>query len=357
MIYLDVAATTRPSATAIREFTRVANNSWMNPSSKTYSVVAANELEAARETIAKCIGAAPGQIIFTSGSTEAANMVMAQNWSRILISPIEHPCVYEATSFPHILSVDCEGRIDFDYLIRSLDIYAGREILVAIMGANNEIGTVQNLNRIADVVHSYRNAYLFADNTQLWAHSSPALDGVDFACASAHKFGGFKGTGFLYAKDPTMLQPLLRGGHQEKGLRAGTENVCGIVAMAAAFEENCRLGFDGAAEINQLIRSLANDSGMKVNSPEDGLPNIVSVTMPDCGALEMIVALSMDEIYISAGSACTSGLLAPSRILKAIGMSDEDALRTLRISFDRKTRAEDIKTLFEKINNYREMLP
>lgn len=363
MIYLDCAATTIPSATAMREFIRIADSAWMNPSSRSYSNVAALELSAAREKVAKVIGADdPEQIIFTSGSTEAANTVISQRWDQIILSAIEHPCVngsaLASNCGVHYVPVGVDGVVDLSFLRRLLDTFKFHDrVLVAIMGANNEIGTIEPVEHIADIVHEFPNAKYFADNTQLWAHSEPYLDGVDFACASAHKFGGFKGSGFLYARDPHSLTPLLHGGHQESGFRAGTENVGGIVAMAAAFEETHRLGHDYATELNKTIRSLAADSGIAVNSPEVGLPNIVSLTMPDCGALEMIVALSMDEIYISAGSACTSGLLEPSRILRAISLSDKEALNTIRVSFDRKARKEDFVTLFEKINYYRRMLP
>lgn len=359
MLYLDVAATTQPSFTAMMKFKEISERNWMNPSSKTYSSSAATALSDARKTIAGIIGAEPEQIFFTSGATEAANWVMAQPWDRIIISAIEHPCVDEAAFMPYRIPVDRNGVIDLDRLRQQLEAFKDEErVLVAVMGANNEIGTVEPIFEIARIVHSYPNARLFADNTQLWAHGdTPRLDGVDFACASAHKFGGFKGTGFLYVKEPDDLSPLLYGGHQERGLRAGTENVAGIVAMAAAFEENVRYGDPEAVNVRKYIDRLAHEAGYIINAEGYGLPNIASITLPDCGALEMIVALAMDGIYVSAGSACTSGSAAPSRILKAIGLTDEEALRTIRVSFDRKTRMEDIDMLFEKIKYYREMLP
>ena len=360
MIYLDEAATTKPSLTALTTFREIAERNWMNPSSRLYSSAAANTLNMARSIIAERLGCDQKQIVFTSGATEAANWVISQHWDAIISSPTEHPCVFEAVikqpcgvSF---VDVDANGVVDISSLRRLLDIYKyHNRVLVAIMGANNETGTIQPVDRIAKAVAEYDNAFYFADNTQLWAHSQPAVDGLDYACASAHKFGGFKGTGFLYVKDPTTLSPLLYGGHQEFGLRAGTENVGGIYAMAAAFDENCRLGFDWAQEIREHIESLALDAGMKINGGTNVLPNIVSVTMPDCDAQMMIAALTMDEIYLSAGSACASGSPEPSRILIAMGMAS-DARRTLRISFGRRIRTEDINILFEKIRAYREVL-
>lgn len=362
MIYLDCAATTKPSSSAVREFLRVTDEAWMNPSSKLYSTTAANELTAARQKIANVIGSRPDQIIFTSGSTEAANWVMRQGWDSIIASAVEHPAVMNTglhldCGF-HLVDVDGDGVVNMSSLFRLLEVFRyHKRILVAIMGANNETGTLQPLNTIWGVTQRYPNVKLFVDNTQLWAH--PPAGGIeycDYACASAHKFGGFKGTGFLYAKDPGTLSPLLCGGHQESGLRAGTENVSGIVAMAAAFEETHRLGNDYAPPIRDHICSLAASLNMKINGGERTIPNIVSLTMPDCDAQSMIAALAMDEIYLSAGSACSSGDPEPSYTLTAMGLSPEEARRTIRISFDRRVRIEDIDVLFDKIKSYREVL-
>ena len=358
MIYLDEAATTKPSLTALTTFREISERNWMNPSSMLYSSAAANTLNMARGIIANRLGCEPEQIIFTSGSTEAANWIIGQHWDAVITSPTEHPCVFESAMRQscgvHFVDVDSDGAIKIESLRYLLDAYHfHNKVLVAIMGANNETGTIHS---VADVVAEYDNAYYFADNTQLWAHSLPSIDGLDYACASAHKFGGFKGTGFVYAKDPATLSPLLYGGHQEFGLRAGTENVGGIYAMAAAFDDNCRLGFDYAPEIRSQIERLATESGMRINGGQNVLPNIVSITMPDCDAQMMIAALTMDEIYLSAGSACSSGSKEPSRILKSMGFSDDEAHRTLRMSFGRRIRKDDIEHVFEKINSYREVL-
>lgn len=367
MIYLDSAATTKPSATALSEFNRIAERQWMNPSSKVYSAEAALELTAARKAVAKIVGARPEEIIFTSGATEAANWVISSTLSpgdNLITTRLEHPCVYNAamnaaSNGINLKFVDNDGAglVSLSHLMDLLEEcrIGGQRTLVAIIGANNEIGTIQPIARIAEIVHRFPRAVYFSDNTQLWAHGAPRLDGVDFACASAHKFGGLKGTGFLYAREPSFLSPMILGGHQEFGLRAGTENVGGIVAMAAAFSN---LDDPEAVNVRRYIESLANGAGFTVNGGSEGevVPNIVSVTLPDCGALEMIVALAMDDIYLSAGSACSAGSQEPSRILKAIGLTDEQALRTIRISFDRKIRLEDIKYVFERIDYYRKAL-
>lgn len=359
MIYLDNAATTQPYAQALTTFYNVSRENWMNPSSSLYSSAAKIELNTARQKIAEIVGVDPKSILFTSGSTEAANWVLSGAWSHIITSELEHPCVYNAAIHSsaeiHIVENDTTGKIN---LVNLADILewcssAGGNILVAIMGANNEIGTIQPIHEIGDLVHCYRSARYFCDTTQLWPHKKIDPTGMDFACMSAHKFGGLKGVGFLYAKDPSSLSPLLYGGHQEFGLRAGTENVAGVVAMAEALRITELYKGDCSVEIRKQILSHREYT---FNGAADGVESIVSMTMPDSDAQKMVAALGLEGIYISAGSACSTGSPEPSRILTAIGLSPEEANRTLRISYGLKTRSSDIEKLFEKIKYYRELL-
>lgn len=349
MIYLDVAATTKPSQIALATFNRISQDNWMNPSSTLYSVAAKNELTAARRKIADKLGAEPEQIIFTSGSTEAANWIIrCGGWDTIITSRLEHPCVYNAVrstdAYIEYVGHDPFGRVSIYEIAEAVERTVGKT-LIAIMGANNELGSINNIKYVAP-----QNTYVFSDTTQLWAHSEPSLNGIDFGCASAHKFGGFKGTGFLYAKDPSSLPQLLFGGHQEFGLRPGTENVAAIAAMAEAFVHAQPVPPD----IKDYIVGLAKADGYRINSPDDGLTNLVSITLPDADANKLISFLAMDEIYLSAGSACQTGLNEPSRVLRAVGMSDEEARRTIRISFDHKVRKEDFDYVFERIRVCRE---
>ena len=167
MLYLDVAATTKPSAAAIKEFTNVSENNWMNPSSKTYSAAASNLLNDCRKRIAKVVGAEPGQIIFTSGSTEAANWVISQDWDVIITSEIEHPCVYRAIQESHAytvyLPVINKGLVNILSLPEILEAFKTERVLVAIMGANNETGTIQPVREISTLVAEYPNVKYFAD--------------------------------------------------------------------------------------------------------------------------------------------------------------------------------------------------
>ena len=351
--YLDVAATTKPSQIALSTFNRVSQDNWMNPSSTLYSTAAKNELTVAREKIANKLGAEPEQIIFTSGSTEAANWVIQRGrWDTIITTRLEHPCVYNAVKemdayIDYVLN-DSFGKVDMDDLERALDEKVGKT-LIAIIGANNELGTI---NHPVPQNPRGRKYEVFSDTTQLWAHGECNIEGLDFGCASAHKFGGFKGTGFLYVKDPSSLQPFMFGGHQEFGLRPGTENVAAIAAMAEAFVHAQPVSPD----IKEYIVGLAKTDGYRINSPDDGLTNLVSITISGVDANKLITLLAMDGIYLSAGSACQTGQNKPSRVLKAIGMTDEEARSTIRISFDHKVRKEDFDYVFKKIRECREWL-
>lgn len=367
MIYLDCAATTQPNIKALTTFYNFSKINWFNPGSRLYSTDAANIIETSRSYIADIVGAQTNSIIFTSGATEAANMLMrGAHWDHVILSAIEHPCVYKtACSLPsadiHFVKNDADGKIDLVNLADLLEWCAdqGGSVLVAIMGANNELGTIQPVEEIGNITHCYRDAYYFCDTTQLWPHEKISLEGIDYACMSAHKFGGLKGTGFLYVGEGAPIKPLLTGGHQEGGLRAGTENVGGIAAMAEALkitERDKAEARQKAEEVRKRITALSASAGIRINGGHDVVQNIVSLTMPDCDAQKMVAALAMNEIYIAAGSACSTGSAKPSRVLLATGMSEEEARRTIRISFDSKIRLKDIDTVFKQIELYRGVL-
>lgn len=370
MIYLDVAATAQPDYRALIKYRDVVANFWMNPSAKTYSTAAANVLEAARNKIADVLHVEPHSIYFTSGSTEAANWVIqtfAKRDRYIITSRLEHPCVYNTAirmeaNGAHVRFVENDncGRIDLIDLADKLEAYSKTHspILVAFAGANNEIGTIQPIHEIAALVHEYPDAYFFCDTTQLWAHGDIDVGDIDFACASGHKFGGLRGAGFLYCRRPDSLEPFMYGGHQEGGLRPGTENLPAIAALGEMFEAIAAEqteATDHYREIRKRILEIAAGR-YQINGGGLCLPNIVSLTLPSCSANKIVAALAMDEIYVGAGSACSSGSNEPSRVLMAIGLTPDEARRTLRISFDRRIRSEDIDMVFEKIRQYEEIL-
>lgn len=368
MIYFDAAATTKPSKTAIKTFVDVSENCWFNPSSTMYDGGrdARNLLEQSRATIARCINAEPEQIIFTSGSTEAANLVLnSSDAFTCYCSPIEHPCVYNPVytmweGFDEI-PVSRLGVADIN---RMFNIMYGDnrrhfwDTLVCLMFANNELGSVQNIYGVTHNDAVPRMDYkVMCDMTQSFAHgNSTQIDvkyyDVDYAFGSAQKFGAFKGTGFLYAKDPSTLNNLMYGGHQENNLRPGTENVAGIAAMAAQFDEVCRQR-DYNYWLSQKLRNYIIDrlpDCARVNGGERVLPNILSVTLDGIDANKLIAFLNLDGIYLSAGSACSTGENKPSRILKACGFTDDEARSTIRISFTAENTIEEATKLVNQID-------
>lgn len=368
-LYLDSTATTKPTELAINSFINVNTNNWYNPNATMSEggIEARRIIERSRESIAYGIGAKPEQIIFTSGSTEGANMIIKGFIPRgqekdygIICSTIEHPAVWETCKYMGscgvdlwCLDVDEWGQVLIDELKYDLNILKDKKgILVCIMDSNNETGVLQRTMEIEEIVHSYPNAYLFSDMTQSYAHAEVIeadMLGYDFACASAQKFGGLKGVGFVYAKDPSLLTPLIHGGGQEEGLRSGTENVGGIYSMAHQFDMVCNARKNGDLKYIRTLRNkleedlLLNFSKCMLLTPEDcALPNIVSVCFIGHDANQIVTMLELQGIQVSAGSACHTGENEPSRVLKAMGLTDDQARSTIRISLSSEVSRTDI---------------
>lgn len=368
-MYLDETATTKPTQLALDVFREVSEKYWYNPSSMSeYSRDTTKLLSDSRADIAGLIGADPSDIFFTSGSTEGANWIMQgfvprgeEDLFRIVVSEIEHPCVWNTAMYlkscgvrVDVLHVDANGKVDPNVLdgILAMNEQSKRPTLVCVMDSNNEIGVIQDTRTIANVVHSHAGCFLFSDMTQSFAHSANINVedlGVDFACASAQKFGGLKGVGFVYMKYH-IITPLMYGGHQENGFRPGTENVAAIRSMAAQFVKARQdIGFKDKELLSYFLRTLItlNIPGVIFNNNSDGLPGILSVTLPKgCDANTVISLLDSEfDIQVSAGSACSSGENKPSRVLKAIGLSDDEARRTIRI-----TVSKDMNTVSKNMN-------
>lgn len=368
-LYLDSTATTKPTELAISSFVNVNTNNWYNPNATMSEggIEARRIIERSRESIASGIGAKPEQIIFTSGSTEGANMIIKGFIPRgrekdygIICSVIEHPAVWETCKYMGscgvdlwCLDVDEWGQVLMDPLKYDLEaLKSKKRILVCIMDSNNETGVLQRTMEIEEIVHSYSNAYLFSDMTQSYAHADfieADMLGYDFACASAQKFGGLKGVGFVYAKDPTLLTPLIHGGGQENGLRSGTENVGGIYSMAHQFDIVCNARKNGDFEYIRSISDklrydlLLNFKDCMILTPEGYvLPNIISVCFPGHDANQIVTMLELQGIQVSAGSACHTGENEPSRVLKAMGLTDDQARSTIRISLSSEVSRTDI---------------
>jgi cysteine desulfurase len=361
VIYLDHASTTPTDPEVVEVMRPWFAEQFGNPST-VYSlgVAAAKAVQDARESIARCIGAEPEEIYFTSGGTEADNWAIQgtadahQNRGRHLVtSAIEHHAVLE--TMEHLEKHGCEvtrvpvsnaGLVDPDDVRRAI---RPDTVLVSIMHANNEVGTVQPVAEIGEIAREA--GVLFHTDAVQTAGKLP-LDvdelGVDMLSMSAHKFYGPKGIGLLYLRKRTRVTPLLHGGGQERGRRAGTHNVPGIVGMAKALDlATARMAADALREAalrDRLWESLSGKiEAIHLNGDmTHRLPGNLNVRLDGIEGESMILMLDMERICVSSGSACTTGSLDPSHVLLALGIPAEHAHGSLRITLGRSTTPEDI---------------
>lgn len=369
MIYLDNAATTKPTGRVIHDMEQCMKMymCWGNPSSAHgYGHKARMIVEESREKIAKTINAEPEEIIFTSGGTEANNLAIQGTLSRyaginhFVTSAIEHPSVKELAGRNNIyciLPVDENGIVSQLSLLNAIVHKGCSYPLASIMMTNNEIGTIQDIKKLTSIVHGYSGIF-HTDAVQAYGHVPIDVKelGIDLMSVSAHKWNGPKGVGFLYKKKDLEINPLLYGGHQENGMRAGTENVPAIYAMAkqAEFIYENELWNNHAYLKSFLTIALKNAiRDVKINSASDAFsqPNIISITIPGVNAQQLIALLSLREIYVSAGSACSSGDEKPSHVLKAIGLSDDEANSTIRVSLGYFTTEGDLQIFVKELKN------
>ena len=373
MIYLNNSSTTKPTKQVIDDFVWCAENSWHNPSDITiHGLGAKGFILNAQKQIASSINANPEEIIFTSGGSESNNWAIKgylDNYDvdLILSTEIEHPSVYNTCLFCKdrgtrliYIPTDNFGVVKLDYLEKMIEIHKDCKILVSIMMANNEIGTIQPIKEIANIIHKYNNACLHVDAVQSYMHVPVDVEalGIDMLSASFHKFGGFKNCGFLYVRNGIELTPLIHGGKQFNGLRAGTENVPMIYAMGNQVER-LRKYFDAQMKVtkelydytlNKIYDACGDLCDIYLNGePRERLYNNISLTFNSINAEQLITLLDLNGIQVSAGSACSAGNQRPSRVLKAIGFSDEEAFSTIRVSFDFGTTKNDIDIFVESL--------
>ncbi len=380
MIYADNAATTKMSPAAIKAMTDCMENNFGNPSSL-YSLgqKAREALDDARARIAACIGCTPREITFTSGGSEADNQAIfsaarlgeKKGKKHIISTAFEHHAVlhtldrlrqrgFEITLLP----VHENGIVTAQQVREAI-----REdtCLVSIMFANNEIGTIQPIAEIGAVCRE-KGVLFHTDAVQAVGHVkvNVAEQNIDMLSLSAHKFHGPKGVGALYAKRGIILDPLINGGAQERGKRAGTENLCAIAGMAAALEEACANLDDYAARVtplrDQLIAGLERIPYSELNGDrEHRLPGTVNFCFEGIEGEALLLLLDDKGICASSGSACTSGSLDPSHVLLAIGRPHEVAHGSLRLSLgDDITQAqveEIIASVSEVVTRLRSMSP
>lgn len=370
MIYADNAATTRMSERAIQTMVSLMNETWGNPSSLyAHGQEAKEVLEGAREDIAQVIGASPREIYFTSGGSEADNQAIRSAAALGLKNGKKHII---STAFEHhavLHTLEALRKQGFD--ITLLDVHEDGLVLpeqveaairddtclVTIMYANNEIGTIQPIREIGAICRS-RNVLFHVDAVQAVGHIpvNVAEDNIDMLSASGHKFHGPKGVGFLYAKKGILLTNLIEGGAQERGKRAGTENVPGIAAMAAALKEAQAQMETNAKHLtkmrSRLIEGLREIPHSALNGDEQHrLPGNVNFCFEGIEGESLLLLLDDKGICASSGSACTSGSLDPSHVLLAIGRVHDVAHGSLRLSLGEDITAEEVDYIISTVKD------
>lgn len=367
MIYLDHAATTKISPAA-RDAMIAALDTYGNPSSvHTLGQQASAELGRARETIARQLGASPREIYFTSGGSEGDNQALltgAKNGAaagkrHIISTAMEHHAVLhtlealEQQGFSvTYLKPDSEGRISPRQLEEAI---RPDTALVSVMYVNNETGSIQPIRELAAVCHGHEIP-LHTDAVQAVGHIPVDVkaDGVDFLTLSAHKFHGPRGIGALYVRRGIRLQSLIDGGGQERGKRAGTENLPGIVGMAAALEEETaqiKKHMDYVEGLrNTLVAGLREIPHARINeSPQHHAPGIVNVSFAGVEGESLLLLLDSAGICASAGSACSAGSLEPSHVLLSMGIPRDIAQGSLRLSLDHSNTPEEVSEAIAQV--------
>jgi cysteine desulfurase len=374
-VYIDYNATTplkaEVKAAMIEDFEIYGNASSMHGSGR----LAHARVEEARAAVARLLGAAPEEIIFTSGGSESNNTVfqtirslasgpdgrvLDRGRTEIITSAIEHPCVLNSASYlkslgftVHFLPVDEYGKIKMDAL---KDLLGEKTLLVSVMMANNEIGTIQDLGAIAALAQK-AGACTHTDAVQAVGKIPVDVNalGVDYLTMSAHKIYGPKGIGALYVRKGRPLFPLIHGGHQEDGLRAGTYNNIGILGFGKA-AELARGQVEEYGRVLSALRDrlreglLARIPDIRINGhPKDTLPNTLNVSFPGAEGESILLSMDIMGIEASTGSACASGSLEPSHVLMATGVGPELAHGSIRFSLGWGIGEADIDYILETL--------
>lgn len=370
-IYLDNAATTALRPEVIAAMIETLENSYGNPSSThSFGRTTKNSIELSRKEIAKYLHCSASEIVFTSCGTEANNLVLHSavrdlKIERIITSKIEHHAVLHTVeklqkeySFAiDYVSILPDGSIDYDHLENLLQ--QNSKTLVSLMHVNNEIGTILDLERVTTLCKNH-HAFFHTDTVQSIGKTKIDLSAlsIDFLVASAHKFHGPKGIGFAFIRKNIVLQPILFGGEQEKGLRAGTESIHNIIGMSKALT----LAYENLEEEELYIQNLKNylveeiqkhfPDSICIGNPKDTFYNILNVILPfDPSKTGLFLfQLDMNGIAVSRGSACQSGSVKPSHVLEAF-LSEENLKKpNIRISLSHYNTKEDIEALIQTLH-------
>ncbi|HET6699777.1 MAG TPA: cysteine desulfurase family protein [Nocardioidaceae bacterium] len=379
-VYLDHAASTPMYAAAVAAMTcqlsQAGNASSLHASGR----AARRVVEESRETIAAALGARPGEVVFTSGGTEADNLaVKGLYWARraedprrtrILSTAVEHHAVLdplhwlEAATGPagppadvELLPVDETGRLRVDALAAAIERDPASVALVSVMWANNEVGTVQPIAEVVALAHQH-GIPVHTDAVQAAGHVPVdfAATGVDALSLTGHKLGGPLGVGALLVRREVEVAPLLHGGGQERDLRSGTVDAAGVAGLAAAVQRATATLPQEASRVAALRDDLVRrvlarvpDAALNGPGPEERLPGNAHLTFPGCEGDSLLMLLDAQGIECSTGSACSAGVPQASHVLLAMGRSEEAARASLRFSLGHTTDASDVDTLVEAI--------
>lgn len=364
MIYLDNAATTKPSEKAAEAMMQAVSE-FANPSSLHGAGLRAEKLiTAARDNISRILGVNGNDIYFTSGGTEANNLAifgtadaLKKRGNRIITSKIEHPSVLEAfkklekDGFDVVyIDVLSNGIIDLEAFG---DAVSEDTIFVSVMHVNNETGVIQPVQEISKIIREKaKNCVFHCDCVQSFGKIpvKPEIMGVDMVSISAHKIHGFKGCGALYTKN-RRINPMIYGGEQQNELRPGTENVGGILAFSAAASE-CTADFNEMQRKRKLMADILTDKVPNIlinGSSEQNSGSVLNVSFIGIKAEILLHSLERHEIYVSTGSACSSHKPQPSHVLMAMGLSQQAVNGAIRISFSQNTTDDEIRFAAEKI--------
>ncbi|WP_291286224.1 cysteine desulfurase family protein [Flavobacterium sp.] len=370
-VYLDNASTTAMRPEVIQEMTKVMTEDFGNPSSThSFGRNGKTILELSRKSIAKHLNCTAQEIIFTSGGTEADNWILRSaiedlKVERIITTRIEHHAVLHTAMVLEseykvqvdYVNINADGSIDVTHLSNLLA--EKKKTIVSLMHINNETGTVLDLDRVGVICKQY-NALFHSDTVQSVGKTEIDLQKipVDFIVASAHKFHGPKGVGFAFVRKNSGLQPLIFGGEQEKGLRAGTEAVHQIAGMAKALS----LSYENLEQERSYITDLKmylidqleiHFPGFRINGKKEDFYNIINIILPFSAdkTSMLLFSLDMKGIAVSRGSACQSGSVKPSHVLKEMLSEIDLKLPNLRISFSHFNTKEDIDWLIESLKS------
>lgn len=365
IVYLDNAATTKVSDEVVALFVNSEKDNFANPNSiHALGIKNAKKVQVAKENILKSFRLNKHKVILTSSATEANNLAIkgyclkyANRGKHIITTNIEHPSVLECfyqlrDQFGYkvtVLEVNSKGYISASQVKEAMD---KDTILVSIMAVNNEIGSINPINEIADVVHAYPKANLHVDTTQAIGKIDLDYSKIDMFVVSSHKIHGLKGSGALIYKSSLSFLPLLSGGGQEDGFRSSTVSVANAETIALAIKNALKEDRNVVKELrNKLVEGLSKIDGIELNSDEDCSPYIVNFSLTKKKASVVVEDLSNKGIYVSSVSACNSKKEPYSYVVKALGKSDALAHNTIRVSFSKDNSLEDVELFLKELKN------